>query len=65
MLLVSSAWCVFAVSLMFRPLNAAPSEGQIWLALGLSAGGWLLLGLGAYAGARLVYDFGVGQTRKS
>ena len=64
MLLVSSAWCVFAVSLLFQPLHAAPSEGQIWLALGLSAGGWLLLGLGAYAGARLVYDFGVGQTHK-
>ena len=65
MLLVGSAWCVFAVSLLFRPLKAAPTEAQAWLALGLSAGGWLLLGLGAYAGARLVYDFGVGQTRKS
>lgn len=65
MLLVSSAWCVFVASLLFRPLHQTPSDGQAWLALGLSAGGWLLLALGAYAGARLVYDFGVGQTRRS
>lgn len=62
MLLVSSAWCMFAVSLLFRPLHAAPSGDQAWLGLGLSLGGFGLLGLGAYAGARLVYDFGVGQT---
>ncbi|MGE5625443.1 MAG: DUF2231 domain-containing protein [Bacillota bacterium] len=65
MLLVGSAWCVFAVSLLFRPLHGTPTDAQAWLALGLSAGGWLLLGLGAYAGARLVYDFGLGQTRKT
>lgn len=65
LLLVGSAWSVFAVDLLVRPLGAVPAETQAWLGLGLSLGGFLLLGLGAYAGARLVYDFGIGQTRKS
>jgi uncharacterized membrane protein len=61
LLLVSSAWCLFAVSLLFRPLKAAPDAAQAWLALSLSLSGFLLLAFGAYAGARLVYEFGVGQ----
>jgi uncharacterized membrane protein len=64
LLLVSSAWCVFAVSLLFRPLRVAPGATQAWLALGLSLSGFLLLAFGAYAGARLVYEFGVGQSRR-
>ena len=65
MMLVSSAWCIFAVSLLFRPLHGTPSEGQAWLGLAFSGAGFLTLGLGAYAGAKLVYDFGIGQTRKT
>ena len=62
MLLVASAWCVYTVDLVVRPLHDAPSQLQLWVALGLSLGGFALLAAGAYAGAQLVYDFGIGQT---
>lgn len=63
LLLVGSAWCLFVVTLMFRPQQAEPSTLEAAGALALSASGFLLLGFGAYAGARLVYDFGIGQNR--
>lgn len=63
MLLMTSAWCVFCVDLLLRPLHAEPTRMQGWLGLGLSLAGFLLLLTGAHAGARLVYDLGVGQTR--
>lgn len=65
MLLVTSAWCVFTVDLLVRPLHEVPSGTQLWLGLGLSLGGFALLAAGAYAGAQLVYDFGIGQTGRS
>ncbi len=65
MLLMSSAWCLFVVELLLRPLHAVPSAGQAWTGLVLSGLGFLLLAAGGYAGARLVYDFGVGQNRAS
>lgn len=65
MLLVACAWCVYTVDLLLRPLHVAPSGFQLWLALGLSLAGFVLLAAGAYAGAQLVYDFGIGQTGRS
>jgi uncharacterized membrane protein len=61
MLLVCSAWCVFSIGLLFRPLRGVPTLGESWLGLGLSFAGLALLLAGAYAGAQLVYGFGVGQ----
>lgn len=65
MLLVASAWCVYTVDLLVRPLHEAPSGLQSWLGIGLSLAGFALLAAGAYAGAQLVYDFGIGQTGRS
>jgi len=65
MLLVTSAWCVYTIALLVRRMHEAPSESQLWLGLGLSLGGFALLAAGAYAGAQLVYDFGIGQTGRS
>lgn len=61
MLLVCSAWCLFVLDLVLRPLHAAPPPFLAWSAFGLALAGFLLLAAGAYAGARLVYDFGVGR----
>ena len=61
MLLMGSAWCVFVVDILLRRPDRLPSPIQAWGAFGLSAAGFLLLAVGAYAGARLVYDFGVGR----
>ncbi len=65
MLLMASAWCIFALLLVACRAGTAPSVTRAWLGLGLSLGGFALLGAGAYAGARLVYDFGIGQTGKA
>jgi uncharacterized membrane protein len=61
MLLMGSAWSVFAVDLLIRT-QGAPTPGIAWLDLGVSLSGFALLGAGAYAGAQLVYDFGVGRS---
>ena len=61
MLLMGSAWSVFVAVLVLHPLRGLPSPLQAWTDLGLSLLGFGLLGLGAYAGARLVYDFGIGR----
>lgn len=61
MLLMGSAWSVYVLALVLHPTHGAPSYVQLWTDFGLSAGGFLLLAAGAYAGARLVYDFGVGR----
>lgn len=65
MLLMGTAWCVYVAVLLLQRPDRIPTPTQAWGALGLSALGFLLLGLGAYQGARLVYDFGVGQNRHS
>ena len=64
MLLMGSAWCVYVLVLVLHPLHGAPTDPQLWTDLGLSVGGFLLLTTGAYAGARLVYDFGIGRNTK-
>ena len=65
MLFMASAWCVYTTVLVICPAGTAPSAILAWSALALSIAGFALLGLGAYAGARLVYDFGIGQTGRS
>ena len=65
MLLMASAWCIYTAVLVVCPVGVTPSMTRAWAGLGLSLAGFALLGIGAYAGARLVYDFGIGQTGKS
>src|SRR5579859_2596657 len=36
MLLMASAWCVFCVDLLLRPLHATPSPMQAWVGLSFS-----------------------------
>lgn len=65
MLLMASAWCIYTLVLVACPIGLAPSLPRAWLGLSLSLTGFALLGIGAYSGARLVYDFGIGQTGSS
>lgn len=62
LLLMGSAWCVLLLDLLLRPLSGMPQRMTAWLGLGLSICGWIVLLIGAYAGGRLVYEFGIGQT---
>jgi len=61
MLLMGSAWSVFVIALVLHPLRGPASPLQVWTDLGLTLLGFALLTVGAYAGARLVYDFGIGR----
>jgi uncharacterized membrane protein len=61
MMLMSSAWCIYVLALVLHPLHGTPTASQLWTDFGLCAMGFLVLALGAYAGARLVYDFGIGR----
>jgi len=61
MLLMGSAWSVFVIALVLHPLRGLPSSLQAWTDFGLTSFGFAMLGLGAYAGAKLVYDFGIGR----
>ena len=61
MLLMSSAWCLYVLALVLHPLHGTPAPSQLWTDFGLAATGFLVLAVGAYAGARLVYDFGIGR----
>lgn len=65
MLLMGSAWSVSVLDLVLRPLHATPEGNAAWLDLGLSLTGFVFLAAGGYAGARLVYDFGIGQSDRS
>jgi uncharacterized membrane protein len=62
MLLMGSAWCVLLVDLLMRQRSVMPDSLTVWLGLALSACGWIVMLIGAYAGGRLVYEFGIGQT---
>ena len=64
LLLMGSAWSVYVLVLVLHPLYGEPTAPQLWTDFGLSLGGFLLLAAGAYAGARLVYDFGIGRNPK-
>jgi uncharacterized membrane protein len=61
MLLMGSAWSLYVLVLVLHPLHGEPTPQQLWTDFGLSLAGFLLLAAGAYAGARLVYDFGIGR----
>lgn len=61
MLLMGSAWCIYVLALVLHPLHGAPTASQLWTDFGLGAAGLVTLAVGAYAGARLVYDFGIGR----
>jgi uncharacterized membrane protein len=63
MLLMGSAWCLAVVALILQRPDRIPDPIQAWGSFGLSAAGFLSSALGAYQGARLVYDFGVGHNR--
>ncbi|HEY3858763.1 MAG TPA: DUF2231 domain-containing protein [Gammaproteobacteria bacterium] len=63
MMLMGSAWCLAVVALILQRPDRIPDAMQAWGSFSLSAAGFLSLGLGAYQGARLVYDFGVGHNR--
>jgi uncharacterized membrane protein len=65
MLLIATAWCIYTAVLVICPASTTPTPLLAWTALGISAAGFVLLGLGAYAGASLVYDFGIGQTGRA
>lgn len=62
MLLMGSAWSLFVMALVLCPLRAVPEGSGVWMGLGLPLAGFALVAAGGYAGARLVYDFGIGQT---
>ena len=64
MLLMGSAWSMSVLTLVMCPLHAAVQTGSPWLGFSLSLAGFVLLAAGGYAGARLVYDFGIGQSGK-
>ena len=61
MLLMGTAWCVYVLTLVLHPLQKPPTDAQAWTDFGLAAAGLLPLAAGAYTGARLVYDFGIGR----
>ncbi len=61
LLLMGSAWCVFIGDLLLHSPSMFPSVPLIASGLALSLAGLALMFSGAYAGGKLVYDFGVGQ----
>lgn len=61
LLVMGSVWCVFLLDLLLRPRVGVIPGWAAWTGLALSVLGWIGLLAGAYAGARLVYEFGVGQ----
>jgi len=64
LLFIGSAWSVFVIDLLLRSPTSAPAPDFAYLGLGLSILGFAILLAGAYAGAQLVYVFGVGQNRE-
>lgn len=59
---MGSAWAVFTLDLVLRQPGTPAQPPVLWLLVLLSFAGWLLLLPGGYLGARLVYEYGVGQT---
>ncbi len=61
MLLMASSWCLFCIDLLLHPQHGEPTRVGVWLGFGCSLIGFILLCAGGYAGAQLVYNFGIGQ----
>lgn len=59
MLLVMAAWCLYAASLFLRLQGATLTRPGL-LDLGLSAAGFVVLGIAGWFGGKLVYGHGVG-----
>ena len=65
MLLMGSAWSLSVLTLVMCPLHIVPEGNARWLGFSLSLASFALLAAGGIAGARLVYDFGIGQSGKT
>jgi uncharacterized membrane protein len=64
MLLVMTAWCLYAASLLLRLQGMTLSQPDA-LDLGLSVAGFLTLGVAGWFGGKLVYSHGVGVSRRA
>jgi uncharacterized membrane protein len=65
MLLMSTAWCLYATSLFLRLQGSALTQPDI-VDLSLSVVGFVVLGIGGWFGGKLVYAHGVGvDTRRA
>ncbi|HET7921962.1 MAG TPA: DUF2231 domain-containing protein [Gammaproteobacteria bacterium] len=62
LLLMGSAWCVFLFDLLLRPRQGTVTAAVAWGGLALSVLGWIIVLIGAYAGAQLVYQYGIGRS---
>jgi uncharacterized membrane protein len=58
--LMACSWTVFTINLVLRDVHAPAAPPFLWLLMALSLSGMVLLVLGGYQGARLVYDHGIG-----
>lgn len=62
MLLMLTAWCLYAASLFLRLQGATPTQPGT-VDLGLSVVGFVVLGVGGWFGGKLVYGHGVGVAK--
>jgi len=60
---MGGAWTLFVFDLLLRAPQHLPAPALAWAVLGLSVAGVVVMLVGAYAGAELVYRHGVGQVR--
>lgn len=65
LLLMGATWSVFVIDLLVRSPTAPSGPGLAVAGMSLSLAGFALLLAGAYAGAQLVYRYGVGQEHQA
>ena len=63
MLLMMTTWCCYAASLFFR-LDGTTLTRPDALGIGLSALGFVVMGLAGWMGGKLVYEHGVGVRKR-
>jgi uncharacterized membrane protein len=63
LLLMLTAWCLYATSLFLR-LQGTTLTRPDAVDLGLSVGGFIVLGIGGWFGGKLVYGHGVGVSKQ-
>lgn len=61
MLWMGSAWTLFVFDLLLRSPQHPPAPAMAWAGLALSIAGFVVMLVGAHAGAELVYRHGVGR----